>query len=252
MSYPVFHFKQFSVFQDKCSMKVGTDGVLLGAWTKVPNIPWIRILDIGTGTGIIALILAQKSFTKKTQKHSAIIIEAIDIDESSCFQARQNIQESSFSDNIIVIHQSLKDFSQKADPNSYNLIVSNPPFFINSLKSGNKNRNITRHSDIAGLDNDALISSVLKLLSKDGKFSLILPRMEGENFIKEANKAGLYCTKLTRVFSKPGKDCIRLLMQFEFSQNELIESTLTIETGKGINDFSEEYKALTKEFYLHF
>lgn len=242
-------------------MKVGTDGVLLGAWTELPLEPALnkmkpvsakKYLDIGTGTGVIALMLAQKHYPEQGQDSENIIIDAIDTDESSCIQARENIAASKFNGKINVIHQSLHQFIEKANQNSYDLIVSNPPYFFNSLKSPDTYRNRVRHSDISELGPETLISSALKLLTTDGIFSLILPKNEGGNFIIEAEKSFLYCNRLTHIFPKPGKECIRFLMQFQRSPSQMREDNLTIETGKALNDFTGEYKLLTREFYLNF
>ena len=242
-------------------MKVGTDGVLLGAWTELPAEPAAgqlksssvkKCLDIGTGSGVIALMLAQKLYLGKIGNSENITIDAIDSDEFSCTQARENIDSSKFKGKINVLHQSLHQFLEKANQKSYDLIVSNPPYFNKSLKSPDVNRNRARHSDISELPSEDLISSTLKLLKRDGKFSLILPKTEGENFIIEAKKSFLYCNKLTRVIPKPGKECIRLLMEFQLFAMPLKENTLTIETGKSPNDFTEEYILLTKDFYLKF
>lgn len=239
MSAEKFHFKQFALEQDKCAMKVGTDGVLLGAWAESSHAK--TILDIGTGTGIIALMLAQRNSNAK--------IDAIEIDEPSCIQAKENVLNSKFKERIRIINSPLEKFSSGF---FYDLIVCNPPYFSNSLKSKSIKRNLVRHGDFAGISSEILIKSALKLLKTDGKFCLILPNTEGEIFIKEAAKKNFFCNKLTRVFSKPNKKCFRLLMQFEKKKRNFSENYLTIETGEKPNDFSNEYKQLTKDFYLAF
>ena len=221
-------------------MKVGTDGVLLGAWADVSNAT--KILDIGTGTGVIALMLAQRSNAR---------IDAIDTDDQSCLQAKENILNSKFHERIKVHNQSLQKFCEEKS-GKYNLIVSNPPYFQNSLKSENANRNISRHSDVAELNSEILIFSALKLLNLKGKFCLILPKTEGEKFVETSESKNLFCTKITRVFSKPKKNIIRLLLEFELTRKKMEEDFLTIETGRKPNDFTEEYKKLTRNFYLNF
>lgn len=258
MPSPVFYFKQFSIRQDKCSMKVGTDGVLLGAWAeqspealqKAGSAP-VKILDIGTGTGLIAIIMAQK-YSRAAGPAVNFTIDAIDSDEASCLQAKENAEASGFSGKISVKHQSLLRFSENAAAHSYDLIISNPPFFHNSLKSPDNARNQARHSDFSGLSAENLVASALKLLGREGAFCLVLPKTEGESFIAGAEKTGLYCNKLTKVFPKPAKGCTRMLMQFHRYKKQLAETILTIETGKEPNDFSEEYKLLMREFYLNF
>ncbi|MGZ3899523.1 MAG: tRNA1(Val) (adenine(37)-N6)-methyltransferase, partial [Bacteroidia bacterium] len=184
MSNGSFAFKQFTIKQDKCAMKVGTDAVLLGAWI-IPN-GSKKILDIGTGTGIIALMLAQKS--------SAQIV-AIDIDKDSTEQAKLNVAESNFR-NIEVQNVSLQVMAKTSDQ-KFNLIVTNPPYFIDSLKSNDGNRTIARHADLLPFED--LITGVKKLLDDKGKFCLILPKNEAAIFREMAQQKGLYLSKLLRV-----------------------------------------------------
>ena len=244
-------------------MKVGTDGVLLGAWAQLPlndkfifppvkNEPLLKILDIGTGTGLIALMLAQRICSIKNNCPKDFIIDAIDVDESSFKQAKENIEKSKHGRKIKVYHLSFQKFLEGADLNSYHLIVSNPPFFKNSLKSKKPSRNLSRHSDYSELSSEILISSVKKLIAPEGKFCLILPKTEGENFMAEAKKSNLYCAKITKVFSKANKEPKRYLMQFQNFEDAVIEDNLTIETGDGLNNFTPEYKNLTRDFYLNF
>lgn len=234
-----FVFKQFTIKQDKCAMKVGTDAVVLGAWIK-PN-GSKSILDIGTGTGIIALMLAQKSQAQ---------IEAIDIDESSVEQARQNIHESPFASQIHVFHSSFQDFSSNHHDKKYDLIVTNPPYFEQSLKSTQEQRSYARHADY--LPFEELLNGVKKLLSHKGKFCLILPTLEAEKFRELAERKGFFLSKLLRVKSKADKDTAkRHVMQFEFVPTEFSEETLIIENTER-HDYTEAYKQLTKDYYLNF
>ena len=233
-----FAFKQFTINQDKCAMKVGTDAVLLGAWV-IPN-GSTSILDIGTGTGIIALMLAQKSQAK---------IEAIDIDENAVNQARQNVSGSKFSSSVSVSHTSLQDFAKTADK-KFNLIVTNPPYFEQSLKSSDTQRSNARHADVLPFED--LIEGVLKLLAAKGKFCLILPKLEAEKFREQAEKRGLHLSKLMRIKSRADKEVDkRHLMQFEFTPTEFSETTLVIEE-KERHHYTPEYKELTKDYYVNF
>jgi tRNA1Val (adenine37-N6)-methyltransferase len=233
-----FAFKQFLIKQDKCAMKVGTDAVLLGAWV-LPN-GSKNILDIGTGTGVISLMLAQKTQAK---------IIAIDIDEDAFEQSRQNVLESKFSNQIEVIHSSLQEFS-KSSTQKFDLIVTNPPFFEQSLKSSDEQRSHARHADI--LPFDELIDGVLLLLEPKGKFNLILPTLEALKFRLLAEKKGLNLSKLLRVKSRVDKDVEkRHLMQFEFKPSEFSENTIAIELEER-HQYTEEYKELTKDYYLNF
>jgi tRNA1Val (adenine37-N6)-methyltransferase len=233
-----FAFKQFIIKQDKCAMKVGTDAVLLGAWI-IPN-GSKQILDIGTGTGVVALMLAQK--TDAT-------IDAIDIDENAYEQATQNVSESKFVSQISVIHSSLQTYSKSTDK-KYNLIVTNPPYFEQSLKSSDEQRSFARHADV--LPFEELIDGVIKLLDIKGKFCLILPTLEAEKFRVLAQKKGLFLSKLLRVKSKINKDTDkRHLMQFEFTPTEFSEKTIAIELDER-HQYSDEYKELTKDYYINF
>ena len=233
-----FAFKRFIIKQDKCAMKVGTDAVLLGAWI-IPG-DSKRILDIGAGTGVIALMLAQKTLAK---------IDAIDIDENAFVQAKQNVSESEFSKQILVSHSAFQDFS-KLPTEKYNLIVTNPPYFEQSLKSSDEQRSQARHADV--LPFEELIDGVVKLLHEKGKFCLILPTLEALKFRALAEKKGLNLSKLLRVKSRIDKDVEkRHLMQFEFKPSEFSEETIAIEQNER-HLYTPEYKTLTKEYYLNF
>lgn len=233
-----FAFKQFIIKQDRCAMKVGTDAVLLGAWV-LPN-GSKHILDIGTGTGVIALMLAQK-----TQAH----IDAIDIDEEAVLQAKQNVFESKFASQISVAQTSLQNYSQKITQ-KYNLIVTNPPYFEQSLKSTDEQRSHARHADV--LPFEELLDGVLKLLDEKGKFCLILPTLEAEKFRALAEKKGLHLSKLLRVKSRIDKESDkRHLMQFEVKPTEFSEKTIAIELTER-HQYTEDYKDLTKDYYINF
>lgn len=232
-----FAFKKFNITQDRCAMKVGTDAVLLGAWVNPGDSR--KILDIGTGTGVISLMLAQKTQAS---------ITAIDIDRECTEQARHNVDESTFRDYIHVIHQSLQELV-KTSADKFDLIVTNPPYFIDSSKNQAEGRITARHTDLLPFED--LIAGVKKLLDEKGKFCLILPRTEAGIFRKMAEQKGLYLSKLLRIRTRPEKDSEkRHIMQFEFKESEFSESTLVIE--EDIRNYTKEYKELTKDYYLHF
>jgi tRNA1Val (adenine37-N6)-methyltransferase len=238
MPNDTFDFKKFSIKQDKCAMKVGTDAVLLGAWI-IPN-GSKNILDIGTGTGVISLMLAQKS--------SANIL-AVEIDKQSTEQAKLNVSQSNYFSQIQVENVSIQDLAQKSEK-KFDLIVTNPPYFIDSYKSIESNRTIARHSD--SLPFEELIDSVIKLLDVKGKFCLILPKNEAGIFRKMAEIKGLYLSKLLRIRTKPDKESEkRHLMQFEFKETEFSESTLVLEENESRN-YTQAYKEFTKDYYLNF
>ncbi len=237
MSNSTFAFKQFTINQDKCAMKVGTDAVLLGAWVDASQST--AILDIGTGTGVIAIMLAQKSTAK---------IDAIDIDQDACEQARENVLSCPWKDRIHIHPIAFQFFSQE-QKTKYDLIVSNPPYFVNSSKTPEHSRTFARHTDM--LEFDELLDGVLSLLSPDGKFYVILPSKEGEFFRDLAQLRGLFLNKLMRVRTRLDKQEKRYIMRFERARKHFSEESLTIENPER-HSYTEEYKNLTKDYYLAF
>jgi tRNA1Val (adenine37-N6)-methyltransferase len=237
MSAP-FQFKSFTIQQDKCAMKVGTDGVLLGAWANAENAE--RILDIGTGTGVIALMLGQRA--------PEATIVGVDIDKDACMQAEENVQRSPWSERVHIIEASIQEFTPKE---LYDLIVSNPPYFENSMKTGEHARDLARHNDSLGYTE--LIFSVNNFLTEKGSFCTVLPVTEGEQFIKMARTQGLYCVKKCEVFPTPDKPVKRLLLEFKKKPEatEMQTEKLVIELDQR-HQYSEEYINLTKDFYLKF
>lgn len=233
MPNPFFTFKQFTIHHDRCAMKVGTDGVLLGAWVNLSNSH--RILDIGTGTGLIALMMAQRCNDSN--------ITAIDIDTEAVSQANENIQASPWKDRVIAIQQDIRSFH----PNkSFDTIVSNPPYFINSLKSSDTQRNTARHTDT--LSAEDLIRKTADLLTEDGYFSIILPTEQIEELIQISERVGLYPSRRTHVITRPGLMPKRTLMEFCKRETSFPTNQLVIELDRHV--YSEEYIALTRDFYL--
>lgn len=236
MSSQEFVFKQFKILQDKCAMKVGTDAVLLGSWVNTSNAK--TILDIGTGTGIIALMLAQKSDAT---------IDAIDIDKNAFVQASENIAGCKWKERIQIHHISLQQYS--TDSPKYDLIVSNPPYFVDSSKASEESRTNARHTD--QLPFSDLLNGVLNLLNPTGSFYVILPTKESQVFRDMAEEQNLFLTKLTRVITLADRPEKRLLMQFEFTKKALEENFITIEKDER-HSYTDEYKELTKDYYLAF
>ena len=233
----MFQFKQFSVEQDRAAMKIGTDGVLLGAWTPVENNPF-SILDIGTGTGIIALMLAQRS--------SAEQIDALEIDEEAYEQATDNFENSPWNDRLFCFHAGLDEFVEEPE-DEYDLIVSNPPFYSEDYKSSNDQRDLARFQDAMPFED--LIEAAALLLSENGIFSVIIPFKEEENFLALAVAQELFPLQLTRVKGTPTSEIKRSLLAF--GRNEITNfpiDELIIETARHI--YTPEYIALTKDFYL--
>lgn len=233
-----FQFKQFRIYQDKCAMKVGTDGVLLGAWANIDT-NTKNVLDIGTGTGLIALMLAQKS---------EATIDAIELDATAATQAIENSLLTPWHHRIRIIHADFKIFAQQAT-SQYDVIISNPPYFQSSLHTPNKQRTLARHND--SLSIDALLTGVLQLLQPEGFFYVILPLKEGQLLEEKANLAGLYCYKKMVVLPNPTAIAKRVLLCFSSKESEILEDNLIIETNtRGI--YTAAYKELTKAYYLHF
>lgn len=232
MSNPYFRFKRFTIRHDRCAMKVGTDGVLLGAWTDISNSQ--RILDIGTGTGVISLMLAQRCDA---------FITAIDIDLNAVDQARDNVFASPWQERVEVIH---KDVCEYSPSQTFDTIVSNPPYFIESLKCPDLQRNTARHTDT--LDTFRLLESVNRLLHSDGHFSLILPADQKEYFLQQAKTFSLFPSRHTAVITRPGLAPKRALIELCKSPTTCKEDHIVIELERHV--YSEEYIALTKDFYL--
>jgi tRNA1Val (adenine37-N6)-methyltransferase len=239
----MFEFKQFSVEQDRCAMKIGTDGVLLGAWTPIDNNP-ANILDIGTGTGVIALMLAQRtvsnSFTKIEQ------IDAFDIDENAYEQATENFENSPWNDKLFCFHAGLDEFIAEPDE-EYDLIVSNPPFYSEGYKSDNSERNLARFQD--AMPFEQLVEAADLLLSENGIFAIIIPIKDEEKFVSLAKDFELYPFKITRVRGMQSSPVKRSLLALSRKVPENLEvDELTIEISRQI--YTPEYIALTKDFYL--
>ncbi len=235
MSQNDFRFKQFVVRQDRCAMKVGTDGVLLGSWVTTGDAT--RILDIGTGTGLIALMMAQKSDA---------VIDAIDIDDEATAQAIENFHSSPWSARLNAISQSVQEFASHTQ-HRYDLIVSNPPYFMGAHPAPSEARNIARHMDDA-LSIEELTTCVTRLLNPSGRFCVILPYMEGMKFLEYAEAHGLYASHLTKVKTKIDKQEKRLMMEFERERKKLVEDELVIQEED--MSYSQHYIDLTREFYM--
>lgn len=234
----VFHFKKFSIQQGETAMKVGTDGVLLGAWVDVGLIG-DKVLDIGTGTGIIAIMLAQKNPEAQ--------IDAIERDENAFQQAAGNIALCPWSNNIHVYHIDLAQYLLSSK-NTYSTIVCNPPYFIKGWQVDNPGRKLAR--DAEHLPHDLLIAAAKQLLTVDGNLWIVLPKQEGELFITAALQEQLYCCNKTLVYTKPGIAAKRLLLRFSKQKPEVVENELLIADEQ--NNYTDAYKSLTKDFYLNF
>jgi len=216
-------------------MKVGIDGVLLGVWAPVENVS--RVLDIGTGTGLIALMIAQRS---------PALIDAIDIDADAVGQATENSMNSPWESRIHTQHISLQDLAETTEER-YDLIVSNPPYFNNSTKAPAENRTTARHTD--SLTHEELIGNAMRLLKPTGRICIILPVNEGLRCVDFALTKGLSCSRLVKVYPKPNADVKRLLLEFSLTQKQRDDSELVIESDIR-HQYSTEFTGLAKDYYL--
>ena len=218
-------------------MKVGTDGVLLGAWTPIHE-NCFSILDIGTGTGLIALMLAQRS--------SAEQIDALEIDESAYEQAVDNFENSPWNDRLFCYHAALEEFVEEPE-DEYDLIVSNPPFYNENYSSGNEKRDRARFAE--ALPFEELVEASALLLSENGIFAVIIPFKEEKKFIELANAFELYPLKITRVKGTPETEIKRSLLAFTRNKIKDVNiDELVIETAR--QQYTEAYTSLTRDFYL--
>ena len=229
-----FRFKQFAVEQDDVAMKVGTDGVLLGAWAACDGAK--RILDIGTGTGLIALMLAQRNAEAQ--------IQAVEIDETATRRARSNFDLSPWAERLEVENCAVQEFSPAE---KFDLIISNPPYFVDSLLPPDAKRSTARHTH--DLSFEELDNAVCRLLADEGRFALILPITEFEKYLTITQ---LHLARRCDVYPKVGAAIKRVMAEFALHATaEVKHETITIEQDKR-GDYTDEYRALTKDFYLKF
>lgn len=231
-----FKFKQFTIQQDRCAMKIGTDGVLLGAWVSLENKPQ-RILDIGAGTGIIALQLAQRC--------EAEIIKAVEINPDAFEQCVENFENSPWEDRLFCYHASIQEFAKESNKKQ-DLIITNPPFYSENSKTKNEARDTARFTN--ALSFKKLIEVVSNLLSEEGVFALILPKKEEEKFIALALEFGLFPKRICNVQGTVTSEIKRSLLEFSFERIEPRIEHLTIEISR--HNYTNSYISLVKDFYL--
>jgi tRNA1Val (adenine37-N6)-methyltransferase len=229
-----FHFKKFSIAHDRSTHKVGTDGVLLGAWVGIDGVS--KVLDIGTGSGVIAIMLAQRT-------SSGTAIDAVELQKHDAEQAAMNVKNSPWPQKVSVIHSAIQDFDP---PHRFDLIVSNPPFFRNSWLPPDESRSTARHSH--QLTFTDLLENISRLLSPGGRFAVVLPFTEGTQFIRLANALDFHVFRKLTFRSRHDKPIERLLVEFSRNQIEVKSEELVLYAEK--EEWTEEYRALTKGFYL--
>jgi tRNA1Val (adenine37-N6)-methyltransferase len=236
MAESVFRFKQFSISQSRAAMKVGTDGVLLGAWAEIRN--GADVLDIGTGTGLIALMLRQRCKCS---------ITAIDIEPGACADALQNAAGSLWDTDIKVLNISAQELS--AAGIKYDLVISNPPYFATALPTSSKERDLARYS--GSLSVQELVECSNIMMRKTGSIALILPQAVFHRAAAEIEKTGMSIYRKCSIVPYPGKAPKRIMLQAGYLRKEVEISELVIESG-GRHNYSAGYKELTKDFYLNF
>lgn len=233
-----FQFKQFTIQHDRCAMKVGTDGVLLGAWSDVSHVPE-SILDIGAGSGLVSLMLAQRS--------GAELIDGVEIDTGAYEQCVDNFENSPWGDRLFCYHASFQEFVDEMIDESYDLIVSNPPFFEGTQQNMDVSRELARFD--LELSFESLLNGVSLLLSEQGRFCVVIPFDREDELLTEAQKQKLYPTKITRVKGTLDSPIKRSLIQFvKNGVQEIIEEVLVLEKQRHV--FTPEYYELVKDFYL--
>ena len=229
-----FHFKQFSIRHDRCAMKVGTDAVLLAAWVDVSTAQ--RILDIGTGSGVIALMLAQRA-------PESTIIECVEIEKESADQATENFRNSPWSSRLAVHHLAIQEYFP---PIQFDLITTNPPYFNRSLEPPDKRRHEVRHTST--LTYDDLMSAVVRLLTMNGRFNLILPYKEAKLFSDVASQHGLFCNRRYHFRTRIEKPIERTMLEFSRRPKATDEGeVLLYESG---SEWSSSYRNLISDFYI--
>ena len=234
MSNPYFRFKQFTTYHDRCAMKVGTDGVLLGAWCDVTGCR--EIVDVGTGSGLIALMLAQRGGAN---------ITGVEIDAAAAAQAAENAALSPFAERVKIVCASFADFAAESE-GKYDRVVSNPPYFIDSLKPGNAARSLARHTGT--MDYRQLVANSCRLLSESGRLAVILPYDHFDLFAGVADEYHLSLCRKTVVYPKPDAAPRRVLMEWGKAPCLCVDDTLVVEVERHI--YSDDFKRLTQEFYL--
>ncbi len=234
-----FYFKEFTIDQDKTAMKVGTDAVLLGAWCSLETCP-DTILDVGSGTGLVSLMLAQRS--------DAETIDAVEIDPNAYEQSVANFEKSDWSDRLFCYHSSFQDFSEemKEEDEEYDLIISNPPFYNDNFETNDTSRNTARFT--SALSFKELLESTSKILSDSGVFTIIIPFKEQTVFVSLAAKYRLFLNRVCSVRGTENSEIKRSMLEFSFYQKEVEETTLVIEKAR--HKYTHEYINLTKDFYL--
>ena len=229
-----FFFKRFGLFHHRSTMKIGTDAILLSRWVEVNSDDYV--LDIGTGCGLIPLMLSQKGI-----RHA----DAVEIDRDSYEEASLNFRNSAWGEKLAVYHEDVKTFADK-NIAKYDLIVSNPPFFFGDNVPQKTKKGLARHTNTLAYKN--LLVSVKKMLKPDGRFALVLPAIESVAFLKIASELGFSLQKEMKIVPIEGKEPNRINMQLVVNQCKMISETFVLRYEN--HAFTREYKEFLKDFYL--
>lgn len=232
-----FQFKEFTIIQEKSAMKVGTDSILLGSWVQLTDEQ--SILDMGAGTGVLALLLAQRS--------EAALIDAVEIEENAHEETVINFENSPWADRLFCYHSSIQDFAKEIDE-TYDLIIANPPFFEPNKREPISAKSTARQTH--ALDFYALLEATKLLLNKNGSCAFIVPFEKETSFIELAQNTGLFVQRITRVKDTQKAVFKRSMMQFRFEKTKVYTSELVLKNTD--KTYSAEFKEFTKGFYLNF
>jgi len=231
-----FFFKKFGLFHHRSTMKIGTDAILLARWTEVSDND--DVIDIGTGCGLIPLMLAQKGIKSA---------DAVEIDNDSYEEAAQNFSNSAWNSRLSAIHDDIKNYAEICEK-KYDLVVSNPPFYFGDNIPEKAKKGLARHTNT--LSYNDLLSAVKKIMKPEGRFSLVLPAIESKTFLKDAENQGFYLEKELLIVPIEGKEPNRINMQLVVSQVDNIK-TETFVLRHPDHSFTKEYKDFLKDYYLH-
>lgn len=232
MSNNYFKFKQFTIVQDGCAMKVGTDGCLLGGWFNCSKSE--NILDVGCGSGLIAIMA--------TQRCNALVT-GIEIDSNAAIQAEENVKNSPWSERIKIVNC---DFLEYRTSKRFDTIVCNPPYFVNSLKCDRSQRTLARHSD--SLNCKEFFAKCAEISTDTATVNIIIPSDIAEEWLSAAKENGFYASRITHIKTTPKKAPKRVLMEFSRSETTTNEKTIIFEDGRG--EYGEDVKNILRDFYL--